>query len=80
MTEGFHYDLGNDLDCWIISFICFSLDFSQFMKGTPLDLALNLGCDMFSCLCKAICDVIKSSEYNPGGLWTALEPTVFYLS
>jgi hypothetical protein len=36
------------------------------MQGTPLDLALDLGSDMFACLCKAASDVIKSSENNSG--------------
>ena len=47
---------------------CFPItpDYDQFMEGTPMDLALNLGCDIFSCLCKATSDVIRCSENNPG--------------
>ena len=51
----------------LVSFLYFfNLDYGQLMEGTPLDLALNLGCDMFSSLCKATSDNIKSSEDNPG--------------
>lgn len=45
-----------------------SLDHGQFMEGTPLDLALNLGCEMSQCLCKATSDIITSSENSSGNL------------
>ena len=39
--------------------ILFFVDFEQFFEGTPLDLAVNFGCDMFQCLCEASLEILQ---------------------